>query len=59
MFKKTVSGTGACAVYPLLAAADKKWHMAATESDADSLAMAQANIERNNLQSFITGVLEN
>ncbi|KAG7308577.1 hypothetical protein JYU34_005793 [Plutella xylostella] len=47
-------GTGACAVYPLLAAAEKKWHMAATESDADSLAMAQANIERNNLQSFIT-----
>ncbi|XP_013164872.1 PREDICTED: methyltransferase-like protein 16 [Papilio xuthus] len=46
-------GTGACAIYPLLAANKNKWHMVGTEKDEDSLKMALDNIERNNLQHLI------
>ncbi|KAI5637238.1 U6 small nuclear RNA (adenine-(43)-N(6))-methyltransferase [Phthorimaea operculella] len=46
-------GTGACAIYPLLAAVKNKWKMVGTESDQESLQKAQENIERNNLQDLI------
>ncbi|XP_072949317.1 U6 small nuclear RNA (adenine-(43)-N(6))-methyltransferase [Epargyreus clarus] len=46
-------GTGACAIYPILAAVKNKWFMVGTESDEDSLKKARDNIERNNLQDLI------
>ncbi|CAH2262822.1 U6 small nuclear RNA (adenine-(43)-N(6))-methyltransferase [Pararge aegeria] len=46
-------GTGACAIYPLLAAVKNKWHMVGTETDAESLKQARDNIIRNNLQHLI------
>ncbi|XP_013196987.2 U6 small nuclear RNA (adenine-(43)-N(6))-methyltransferase [Amyelois transitella] len=46
-------GTGACAVYPLLAAAKNKWHMIGTETDDASLLKAQQNVQKNNLQEII------
>ncbi|KAJ2949159.1 hypothetical protein O0L34_g6100 [Tuta absoluta] len=46
-------GTGACAIYPLLAAVKNKWKMVGTETDQESLQKAQENIERNKLQDLI------
>ncbi|XP_049873217.1 U6 small nuclear RNA (adenine-(43)-N(6))-methyltransferase [Pectinophora gossypiella] len=46
-------GTGACAIYPLLAAVTNKWYMLGTETDKESIQKAQENIERNNLQHII------
>ncbi|XP_050351208.1 U6 small nuclear RNA (adenine-(43)-N(6))-methyltransferase isoform X2 [Nymphalis io] len=46
-------GTGACAIYPLLAAVKNKWNMLGTEMDEESLEKARDNIERNNLQHLI------
>lgn len=46
-------GTGACAIYPLLAAVKNKWHMVGTETDDESILKANDNINRNNLQDFI------
>ncbi|KOB77084.1 putative methyltransferase 10 domain containing [Operophtera brumata] len=46
-------GTGACAIYPLLAAVKQKWFMIGTEMDAVSLQKAQQNVKRNNLQEFV------
>ncbi|XP_013145089.1 PREDICTED: methyltransferase-like protein 16 [Papilio polytes] len=46
-------GTGACAIYPLLAAKKNKWHMVGTEKDEDSIKMALDNVERNDLQCLI------
>lgn len=48
------TGTGACAIYPLLAAVKNKWHMIGTETDDESLQKAADNITRNNLQDLIT-----
>lgn len=47
------TGTGACAVYPLLAVVKNKWHMVATETDPTSLQKSEENVARNNLQQFI------
>lgn len=46
-------GTGACAIYPLLAAVKNQWLMYGTETDANSLKVAQENIQKNNLQDLI------
>lgn len=46
-------GTGACAIYPLLAATKNKWCMIGTESDDLSLQEALENVQRNNLQELI------
>ncbi|CAH0585647.1 unnamed protein product [Chrysodeixis includens] len=46
-------GTGACAIYPLLAAVRNKWHMLGTESDPESLSKAEENIQKNSLQELI------
>nr|XP_021185550.2 U6 small nuclear RNA (adenine-(43)-N(6))-methyltransferase [Helicoverpa armigera] len=46
-------GTGACAIYPLLAAVKNKWNFLATETDSESLSKAQENIQKNNLQEII------
>lgn len=48
-------GTGASCIYPLLAAKLHGWSMLATEVDRDSVTLAKGNVERNSLQSFITG----
>nr|XP_004932187.1 U6 small nuclear RNA (adenine-(43)-N(6))-methyltransferase isoform X2 [Bombyx mori] len=45
--------TGACAIYPLLAAVKNQWLMYGTETDANSLKVAQENIQKNNLQDLI------
>lgn len=47
------TGTGACAIYPLLAAVKQKWFMIGTEMDAVSLEKAQENVKRNNLQELV------
>ncbi|XP_053610112.1 U6 small nuclear RNA (adenine-(43)-N(6))-methyltransferase [Plodia interpunctella] len=47
-------GTGACAVYPLLAASKNKWCMVGTETDEASFIKAQENVKRNNLEALIT-----
>ncbi|XP_061383729.1 U6 small nuclear RNA (adenine-(43)-N(6))-methyltransferase [Danaus plexippus] len=47
-------GTGACAIYPLLAAVKNKWTMVGTETDEESLLKATENVQRNNLQNLIT-----
>ncbi|XP_063826070.1 U6 small nuclear RNA (adenine-(43)-N(6))-methyltransferase [Ostrinia nubilalis] len=46
-------GTGACAIYPVLAATKNKWNMIGTETDAESFKKAQENIDKNNLSNFI------
>ncbi|XP_063383902.1 U6 small nuclear RNA (adenine-(43)-N(6))-methyltransferase [Cydia fagiglandana] len=46
-------GTGACAIYPLLATAKNKWTMLGTENDEESLVKALENVQNNNLQDFI------
>ncbi|KAJ0176572.1 hypothetical protein K1T71_007751 [Dendrolimus kikuchii] len=46
-------GTGACAIYPLLAAKKNKWHILGTETDKDSIKIAQQNIDRNQLQDCV------
>ncbi|XP_034832389.1 U6 small nuclear RNA (adenine-(43)-N(6))-methyltransferase [Maniola hyperantus] len=46
-------GTGACAIYPLLAAVKNKWRMVGTETDVQSLQQAQNNVNCNDLQHLI------
>ncbi|KAM3965181.1 U6 small nuclear RNA (adenine-(43)-N(6))-methyltransferase [Aphomia sociella] len=46
-------GTGACAIYPLLATTKNKWHMLGTETDEKSFQKAQENITKNKLQDVI------
>ncbi|KAJ8722138.1 hypothetical protein PYW08_004540 [Mythimna loreyi] len=46
-------GTGACAIYPLLAAVQNKWNMVGTETDEESFSKAEENIQKNNLQELI------
>ncbi|WP_435263348.1 23S rRNA (adenine(1618)-N(6))-methyltransferase RlmF [Tenacibaculum sp. nBUS_03] len=46
-------GTGASCVYPLLGNAVYNWDFTGTEIDADSLKIAQKNIDNNNLGSCI------
>ncbi|XP_037071657.1 RNA N6-adenosine-methyltransferase mettl16-like [Pollicipes pollicipes] len=45
-------GTGPCAVYALLGAR-RGWRMVATERDADSLAVARRNVQKNSLQQLV------
>ncbi|RXW18151.1 hypothetical protein EST38_g7706 [Candolleomyces aberdarensis] len=48
------SGTGASAIYPLLACkSNSEWEMVATEIDSTSLSCAQSNVSRNGLQDKI------
>ncbi|KAJ2920999.1 hypothetical protein H1R20_g16094, partial [Candolleomyces eurysporus] len=48
------SGTGASAIYPLLACKSRpEWEMVATEIDSTSLSCAQSNVSRNGLQDRI------
>ncbi|XP_059052154.1 U6 small nuclear RNA (adenine-(43)-N(6))-methyltransferase isoform X2 [Achroia grisella] len=46
-------GTGACAIYPLLAAKRSQWHMIGTETDDLSFQKAQENVKQNCLFDFI------
>ncbi|CAB3220738.1 unnamed protein product [Arctia plantaginis] len=46
-------GTGACAIYPLLAAVKNKWSMVGTEMDTESLLKAKENVQRNGLTELI------
>ncbi|XP_075977836.1 U6 small nuclear RNA (adenine-(43)-N(6))-methyltransferase isoform X2 [Anticarsia gemmatalis] len=46
-------GTGACAIYPLLAAVKNKWNMLGTETDPESFVKAEENVQRNNLQGLV------
>ncbi|KAF9822652.1 hypothetical protein SFRURICE_012431 [Spodoptera frugiperda] len=46
-------GTGACAIYPLLAAVKNKWNFVGTESDTESFTKAEENVQKNSLQEFI------
>ncbi|CAF4934302.1 unnamed protein product [Pieris macdunnoughi] len=46
-------GTGACAIYPLLAAKKNNWHMIGTETDDESLKVANKNVKQNNLEDLI------
>lgn len=48
------TGTGACAIYPLLGARKNKWHMIGTETDDESFNKARENVKQNNLEGFIT-----
>ena len=49
-----LSGTGASAIYPLLACRQRpKWNMIATESDAKSCGFANRNVLRNGLEDRI------
>ena len=47
------SGTGACAIYPLLAAVKNKWNFVGTETDPESFAKAKENVQMNKLQGLI------
>lgn len=49
-------GTGATAVYALMAARKNKWNMVGTDIDTQSIIYAQENINRNNLDDLITGI---
>uniref|UniRef100_A0A2P2HZU5 U6 snRNA m(6)A methyltransferase n=1 Tax=Hirondellea gigas TaxID=1518452 RepID=A0A2P2HZU5_9CRUS len=46
-------GSGASCVYGLLGARQCGWHMLATDTDADSLAAAAANVASNNMQHSV------
>lgn len=48
-----ITGTGACAIYPLLAAVKNKWNFVGTESDTESFTKAEENVQKNSLQEFI------
>lgn len=51
-------GTGACSVFPLLACStNKAWSFIATEADEISFECAKNNVNKNNLQSRIEGIL--
>uniref|UniRef100_A0A1B0C222 U6 snRNA m(6)A methyltransferase n=1 Tax=Glossina palpalis gambiensis TaxID=67801 RepID=A0A1B0C222_9MUSC len=47
-------GCGSSCIYSLLAAKKNKWSMLALESNLINLDYANGNIERNNLQKFVT-----
>jgi 23S rRNA A1618 N6-methylase RlmF len=47
-------GTGASAIFPLLGARQFGWSFVALDSNADALAHARCNVERNGLQHLIT-----
>lgn len=52
-------GCGASCVYPLMAAKKYGWKMLATEIDEASLEYARRNVQRNNLESLISGLYKN
>ena len=47
-------GTGATAVYPLLASKHLGWNMLASEANIESLATARENVARNKLEGYVT-----
>ena len=47
-------GTGACCIYPILAARKNNWHFTATEADEMNYKCSLKTLERNSLQSHIT-----
>nr|SVE83602.1 EOG090X04JL [Daphnia pulex] len=47
-------GTGACCIYPILAARMKGWHFTATEADETNYKCSLETLERNCLQSHVT-----
>lgn len=47
-------GTGACCIYPILAARKNDWHFTATEADELNFESSQRTVEKNNLQKNIT-----
>nr|SVE74124.1 EOG090X04JL [Daphnia barbata] len=47
-------GTGACCIYPILAARMKGWHFTATEADETNHKCSLETIERNCLQTHVT-----
>ncbi|XP_076335087.1 RNA N(6)-adenosine-methyltransferase mettl16 isoform X2 [Tachypleus tridentatus] len=46
-------GTGASCIIPLLACRKNKWKFIATEVDAESISLAQKNVDKNGLKDFI------
>lgn len=47
-------GTGACCIYPILAARTKGWHFTATETDELNYKCSIETLERNCLQTHVT-----
>nr|CAG4636937.1 EOG090X04JL [Ceriodaphnia reticulata]SVE72878.1 EOG090X04JL [Ceriodaphnia reticulata] len=47
-------GTGACCIYPILAARKNNWHFTATEADEMNYNCSLKTLERNSLQSHVT-----
>ena len=47
-------GTGACCIYPILAARMKGWHFTATETDETNYKCSLETLERNCLQNHVT-----
>nr|SVE71619.1 EOG090X04JL [Daphnia similis] len=47
-------GTGACCIYPILAARMKGWHFTATETDEVNFKCSVETLERNCLQAHVT-----
>ncbi|XP_067010726.2 U6 small nuclear RNA (adenine-(43)-N(6))-methyltransferase [Anabrus simplex] len=47
-------GTGASCIYSLLASKQNKWHMLATDVDSEIIAVAQRNVDKNDMAHFIT-----
>lgn len=50
-------GTGATAIYALLAAKKNQWKMIGSEIDPESVMIARSNVERNSLQPIIESKL--
>lgn len=47
-------GTGACCIYPILAARKNNWHFTATEADEINYECSLKTLERNNLLEQVT-----
>nr|CAG4649257.1 EOG090X04JL [Scapholeberis mucronata]SVE93559.1 EOG090X04JL [Scapholeberis mucronata] len=47
-------GTGACCIYPILAAKKFGWNFTATETDETNYICSTKTLEKNNLQSHVT-----
>ena len=51
-----IVGTGASAIFSLLAAKINGWSMLATEVDTVSISFAKANVTKNVLEEIVTGM---
>ncbi|CAL8133837.1 unnamed protein product [Orchesella dallaii] len=48
-----IAGTGATAIYALLAAKKNQWRMVGTEIEPESVMLARSNVKQNNLEQLI------